>query len=165
MNKLISVTLCAAAAGAVLAGANRLQPRWAADSGLDLWNFPEVQGLLERESRKSEEMDQAAPLLLRRIVERRRVTAEVRAGRLTLFEAAARFGKLNAGPGEYGIQQTVQSVYPGDSYEEKLCRQVIRHVELEAASESPGAAEAAVARLEAELEDHMLRHGRVCLPE
>jgi hypothetical protein len=93
---------------------------------------------------------------------RNRVIAALLAGDLTLFEAAAWFRFLNENPPECPADPIC---WPGKSAEEKLCRQVIGHVEDEEGDQSRRTRGAECRRLEKELEEHLAQHGKVILPE
>jgi hypothetical protein len=98
-----------------------------------------------------------------RIEAKRRVVSQVMAGELTLFEAGAWFRFLNETPP--GFTCECRHV-PGDSEEEKACRQVILWAEDELRWR--GLLESAAdlsARLEKQLAAHQAEHGRVVLPE
>ena len=95
-----------------------------------------------------------------RILAKDRVVKELLDGRLTLFEAAAFFRRLNeAPPRAAGLD------FPGDSDEERLCRQVIQWVRAITAKGSLDATDGSTARFEEELSRHKQRHGRVILPD
>jgi hypothetical protein len=86
-------------------------------------------------------------LALQRLEAKQRVIADLIGGRLTLFEAAARFRRASGG---------------GDG--EALCRAVIGWAHL-ALSDRPERAEVFSEVLENELQAHLARHGVVLLPE
>ncbi len=97
----------------------------------------------------------------RRIQEKERIAGELIDGRLTLFEAAARFRRLNAEPPAAPPPLS----YPGDSEEERLCRQVIRWASHRLQERDPGRANDRAAAWEEELRRHKERHGTVVLPD
>jgi hypothetical protein len=93
---------------------------------------------------------------------REEVVAELRANRITLVEAAGRFGELNRRMA-YGGDQAFR-VYPGKSPGESLCRQVIHWVKYRE-SDPPQPEELACRRrLEAELDKLLERDGEIRLP-
>jgi glutathione S-transferase len=98
----------------------------------------------------------------RRVREKERIGCAVIDGRLTLFEAAALFRRLNEAPPK---PAPLSASFPGDSEEERLCRQVIRWAWRRLSECYPGGAEALVAPYEEELRRHKERHGRVVLPD
>jgi hypothetical protein len=92
------------------------------------------------------------------------VIARVRAGELTLFEAAAWFRWLNSEPAS--APDAHWRLLPGASLDEKLCRQVICWAESETAAQgSVREGETMADRLRAELARHLAEHGEVVLPE
>jgi len=98
----------------------------------------------------------------RRIQEKERLAGELIDGRLTLFEAAARFRRLNAEP---PAPPPLALSYPGDSEEERLCRQVIGWASRRLEKSDPGRANDFAGACEEELRRHKERHGRVVLPD
>jgi hypothetical protein len=99
----------------------------------------------------------------RRLKEKERVVARLRAGELGLLEAAAWFRFLNDNPPEY--PSAFRARYPGRSDGEKACRQVIAWVKTElyyTVPESQAASE--VRRLEAELAALLAEHEHIELP-
>ena len=92
------------------------------------------------------------------------VVADVIAGRLTLFEAAARFRKLNASNPQ--AEHWLGYQFRDQPYELALCRSIIHRVDLELRSRrASGPEDGTVARLEAELAEHLKRHRRLPLPD
>ena len=111
----------------------------------------EIQGLAEEGRR----LDARLPHHRARQEAKWRVTAEVEAGRLSLWEAAARFRDLNA-PDPVIVEAT-RLTWEGRPYEECLCRNVIRYVRRDG---HPDLAD----RLEKEL-GMRLKDGPLRLPE
>jgi hypothetical protein len=97
----------------------------------------------------------------RRAAEKSALAREVIEGRLPLLQAAARFRDLNARPPAFNWGAFRQT-YPGDSDDERHCREVIQFVRQEG-PQRPGADPSLVGRLEAELRG-LLEHGDCCLP-
>jgi hypothetical protein len=96
-----------------------------------------------------------------RILAKQHIAHEVAAGALPLLKAAALFRALNRHPPAVVVVN--QPSLDGLSDEEELCQQVIRYVDnLE--HDWPEAA-AAMARLQAELQEELRRHGAVQLPD
>jgi hypothetical protein len=90
------------------------------------------------------------------------ITAEVGAGRMTLFEGASAFREIDRVKDRFG--ELIRRDWPGKTEEEQLCRRVITFVS-EGLYDSPEQAKV-VGRLENELEEHLRRHdGAVQLPE
>jgi hypothetical protein len=99
--------------------------------------------------------------VLARLAAKARVVADLRAGRLTLPQAAARFRRLNDAP-----CTDLARRLRGATEEERLCRQVIRWAESTAQGESPGEAEQTRDGLEAELDGLLARtNGNLRLSE
>jgi hypothetical protein len=93
---------------------------------------------------------------------KRAVVTELLADRLTLVEAAARFRELDADLPE--TRDRLLQAYPGVSYEEALCRQVIGHARGELEVRAPEQMRSVVARLEAELQAHLESEAGLRLP-
>lgn len=100
----------------------------------------------------------------RRIKAKTAVIEKLRAGELTLFEAAAWFRHLSGVP--FAGSAVVWERMPGDTHNEKICRQVIRWAEIHLDYLAPKSEVAAVtSRLEEELLRHLAEHnGEVVLP-
>ena len=84
------------------------------------------------------------------------------AGELTLLQAAARFRDVNASWPK--ARAVVQQAYAGLPYEHALCRQIIAYAEAELRDQGSAQKDSVLHRLEAELAEHLRRHGKVCLP-
>jgi hypothetical protein len=98
----------------------------------------------------------------RRIQAKHAVVAELLAGRLTLREAATRFGELDADVP--GIRDRLAQRYPGASYEVALCQEVIEQVRSVLRVRAPEQRESLLARLEAELKVIQESEEGDCLP-
>lgn len=83
------------------------------------------------ERARRERLERADTQVMRRLMARAKVIDEVFADRLTLLEAAAWFGFIHD-EAEDPPMADFRRLYPGRSDAEKLCRQVLRHVEREA---------------------------------
>ena len=116
----------------------------------------------ERPRDLSLEDDWKLPAIARRIQEKDRIAGKLIDGRLTLFEAAARFGRLNAEPPAPPLALSL--FYPSDSEEERLCRQVIGWASRKLEKSEPGRATDFAGACEEELRRHKERHGTVVLP-
>lgn len=110
-----------------------------------------------------EEPTEQSAVIMRRVAAKNRVIDQLIAGEMTLVEAAAWFRYLNENPSRYRHDYRD---WPGDSDEEKACRQVLSWAEVRVLSqaESKSQAAAMVQRLEDELEQTLRREGRVELP-
>ena len=92
------------------------------------------------------------------------VVAEVITGRLTLFQAAARFRNIIGSDHQAKYWLTAYA-YPDQPYELALCYSVIDRVAMELRSRASGQDDGTVNRLKAELCDQLQRYGQVCLPD
>jgi hypothetical protein len=143
-------------------GAALLQPDWARDLGLESLPRPGLPPAGAARSETPAEVARHVGAVDRRIAEKDRLAAEVVGGRLTLFEAAARFRRLND---DDPPAAPLGAYYPGDSEEERLCRQVIAYVGARLRACAPDGADGLLAPYEDELRRHKERHGKVMLPE
>jgi len=114
-----SLTLCLALAVLALAAA----------VGFDFWNVPTAVDTLGQQAQLDERLDGEVQAALRRTAAKAEVAGEAVAGRLTLFEAAARFRDLDAdAPQEY--RRGWLNLTEGTSDEERYCRQVLGYAAL-----------------------------------
>jgi hypothetical protein len=101
---------------------------------------------------------------------RHQITCDVIDGRLSLLKAAAAFHEINTRAP--AVPKGALLAYPGETDEERVCHQVINHVntELEFRSESDqaqmsvNAADTVLARLQAELKAGRGKDGKVRFP-
>jgi hypothetical protein len=93
---------------------------------------------------------------------RQRVTEDVLAGRLTLLEAAACFRAINQQRPNH-LALPLATLYPGATEEERLCWLVIWFIEGPSMNDPDRAA--LVDCLKAELEEHLVYHGVIHMPE
>jgi hypothetical protein len=164
MNVYVRTLSCAALLGTALIGLSQLRPAWATRYGLDWWSLPELHEELRRGEEEGAAMQPRAEVLEARMLAKGRVVAELRAGRLTLLQATARFRDLNT-PIE-GVHDDLRGRVAGATEEERLCRQVILWAWAADLEVSPDAAEQPRARLEAELERLLAENnGIVRLPD
>jgi hypothetical protein len=151
--------------GAVLAaltGALCLFPGAAARLGLDFWTVPELGLDMQRGEADAADMDRQSEETVRRLTAKGEAVQEVLDGRLTLWQAAARFRDLDA-TARASARRQARRRFPGLSEDERSCRQVIAWA-AEADEKRPGGGTGLARRLTAELED-ALRHGRLSLPD
>jgi hypothetical protein len=111
-----------------------------------------------------QELEDQLKLSLQRNYAKDAVADDVIDGRLTLFEAAARFRTINESNTQ-AVHWLTSYPYRNQPYELALCRSVIRRVEVELRSRGSGPEDDTVARLEAELAEHLKRHRRLPLPD
>jgi hypothetical protein len=135
----------------------------AAGLAVVVWWGPEPGPLAgtDPEVRRGEELDDLLRRSLPCIHEKHRLAVALVEGRLTLLGAAARFRDLNReNPGLNW--ERFRRAYPGDSDDERCCRQVIAYIR-EEMHDHPGADPALPGRLEAEFRD-LLSRGDFHLP-
>jgi hypothetical protein len=118
-------------------------------------NLAELWSKLQHERQRDKELQAAFRTVKARVDGKQRVVQELLDGRITLLEAAARFHELCA-PSP-AIIAGLHQRYPGCSSDaECYCRSAIRYAE-DVLEDRPDRA-AVLARLQAELDDH-LAHG------
>ena len=141
-----------------LAGASVVCPRW-----------PELLGLEVASRRQTGSREGLAPgkgceVYKARIDAKVQIVTRLRAGELDLFEAAAWFACVNQEPAEYADKTWEYT--PGNSKEEKLCRQVILWAKAHLSHSTPeSAVDLFVEELEAKLSARLCERGRVELPD
>ncbi|HEV3258664.1 MAG TPA: hypothetical protein VG013_17445 [Gemmataceae bacterium] len=130
-------------------------------SGLSPWTSGNGNMASPAGRRLNEGVDDRVPMVALRCQRRQYLARDVAEDRCTLLAAAARFHDLSeSGPDFYW--EAFRMRYPGASDDERFCRQVIAFVDNDGALPSVQR-EAAVARLEGELAEH-LKSGRLRLP-
>jgi hypothetical protein len=160
MTKALHLTGMALILILVALAAALLQPRWARDLGLE---SPSRTTTMSGRLRPVGDDDWKLRAIKRRIQEKERLAGELIDGRLTLFEAAALFRRLNDAPPKCALPPAPDC--PGDSEEERLCRQVIGWAWHRLEKCDPGRANDLAGACEEELRRHKERHGRVVLPD
>jgi hypothetical protein len=125
--------------------------------------LPESLLQLRRETRRTEELNAAIDLYHRSLPVRRHVAEAVAAGHLGLLDGARTLRDLTPMAPDV-FREAVARAERGDSEGERFCRHAIRFV-ASTLEEQPERASRVVARLEAELQAHLARHGTVVLPE
>jgi len=148
MRRVSHGMICLTLTLAALAAALALFPGLAAAVGLDLWNVPATLDAMGEGMEQSRQLDEQVRAAWRRIAAKDEVAREAAEGRLTLFEAAARFRDLDADAPE-AYRRGWRCGREGASDEERYCRQVLGRAAV-AAHGRPGQA-AALRRLEAQL--------------
>jgi hypothetical protein len=126
----------------------------------DVWPVGDLDGGIVRNLRYHAELDARSAVVRRRIAAKKALVEELIAGRVGLAEVAAYFRALNADQPVYAA--VILAHWPGDSDDEKYCRNVICHVEsalVRDARRGP-----VVRRLTDEL-DRMISAGGVRLPD
>jgi hypothetical protein len=155
MQSLTRLVAAALVAVGLLAGVLLVHPAWLSDAGLDLWNLPELYASLESSNQEMADLSRRQKSLLSRLNTRQEVLRALRAGGLSLVEAASRFGEVNHEEPE--TMSYVREMYPGHSDEERVCRQVMAWARADMGGD-PGTGHAALLRLEAELEAYLKQH-------
>jgi hypothetical protein len=136
-------------------------PGLAAAVGLDGWDVPTLLDVISREARLAEQLDEHERATWRRMALKDEVAADAIAGRLTLFEAAARFRDLDADAPE-AYRGAWRRSMAGDSDPERYCRQVIGYAA--AVLQDPTGEAAVLQDLTAQL-DQALARGDLRLPD
>jgi hypothetical protein len=150
MNYCARALSLVALAATTLLGLSQYRPAWAQRAGLDWWSLPELCEEVRRGEQQLAEMGAQTQGAIERLRTRTKVIEDLRAGRLTLVQAAARFRRLNALTPAGGLDLRGHLV--GATEEERLCRQVICWAEAADRPEAPSIAEQTRERLEAELQ-------------
>jgi hypothetical protein len=163
MTTLTRFFVCAVVASGLLAGAVSISPEWFAAANLDFWSLPALHASISESQIRQAELVIEAQRVGDRMQRKQDAVAGLLAGRLSLLEVAARFRNANE---PYPESMTaMRNIIPGRTDEERLCRQVIGWAGAAALNHNaPSEAEKLIARLEAELEEHIAKHGRVVLP-
>ena len=157
----VSRSLCALTALALLFTA----PVWACwlrSVGLNVGDLPGALRWLGRENERQKELNADRARCLRLHEARQRVLEDLARGRHRLLDGARQWRDLSPVP--LHIQADLLRVEPGNSEGERLCRHTIQRIEI-GLDLPPEEARRVVARLEAELQEHLARHGTVVLPE
>src|SRR5262245_13536588 len=123
---------------------------------------PSLMAQVHTSIEQSRELDAQIEESLQRCKAKEDSTRAVMAGQVTLLEAAARFRNVNASWPK--ARTFLQQAYAGLPYEHALCRQIIAYAEAELRHQGSAQKDSVLRRLEAELADHLRRHGQVCLP-
>jgi hypothetical protein len=130
---------------------------WADDLPLKKWMLD--RGWLHGQG-TSVPIAQRQQAIERRSAAKKQITRDLIEGRRTLFEAAAAFRLWNE-----DYPRLPDPFLPGDSVEERLCRQVIEWVRMTKAEGNPGSVELFCETLEQELRRHIEQNGKVILPD
>jgi len=162
MRRLLRPFLVVCVAGSAVIGAAYAQSGWAASLSTEWRSVCELEQTIEEQVRVRLELDEQWEQVVKRTERRRRVVAEIEAEHITLLQAAAEFRALNESlPAR---SSSCDSAYPGSSEGERLCRNVIRLVQIDLSERTPSLAAAKTKQLEGELQTLMKRDGIVHLP-
>ena len=127
MRILIRLSLGIGILGALLAGGHYACPKWSARVGLNLTEWLDVERQLAAERRREEILSDQRRQTLENLKAKTRIVEELSDHRLTLLEAASRFRYVSCAAQD-NFLEWFRAVYPGQTDEERWCRQVISHV-------------------------------------
>ena len=153
MNTLPRCILWAFATQTLLFGACAARPDLAERLDLNVWTIPEKQRQVSQAQLDMDRDDVRLHEGFVRLETRERTADAVAAGQIGLIEAAARFRELNATA--LPSTMTLRDCFPGDSEEERCCRQVIAWVKVHLTQKSATEAERVAQRLEEELSEQL----------
>jgi hypothetical protein len=157
MKQLFRCSVGAGVMCALIAGGSSACPRWSARVGLNPTEWLATLQQLAQEHRREEMLTGQGQQAVRRLTAKTQVLMDLRDHRLTLLEAAARFRNLESPTSGHYLEWS-RLYEPGQTDEERWCRQVIRFLR------GHGGELAALAGpFEAELNDHLAR-GSLHLP-
>jgi hypothetical protein len=145
VKSVVNLLVCSAAAAALLAGLAALQPSSLAAVALDLGALPGAERQTDRDRLKLED---DLEVVGRRTGAMDRMTRELVDGRLSLWEAVARFRALDEE--QPSLIGHITAIYPDASRDGSVCRQVLAWAEEEVRGGSPGREEEVMARLQEE---------------
>jgi hypothetical protein len=134
---------------------------WSPDPSVPLWDLPGLLRRLEDNRREREDLDERDEATLCYLAAKRQAARDLAEGRTTLTDAAACFRELDRGWSRFPWE-TFRRPSPGDSDEERHCREVINWVRTLVEDESEGYLPI-VEVLEAELQGRFDR-GTLALP-
>jgi hypothetical protein len=160
MNPLIRWTVLGAVVCALALSVRWAAPGLATDLGVDFWAMSELQHQLEQEAKIDKDLSVRNELVQVRIRAKTELVRDLIDGQQSLLEVACRFRKMNAGCEDY--RSVIDLLYEGRTYDEKVCRNVIGHVE-SYLDENPSLRAEVSARMHAEL-DRALESGPITLP-
>lgn len=152
MNLSLRLSLSFGASAAALVGLSFLLSQWSTPAAAEVVSPPAAQGWIDG-WQLSDDLDARLRIALYKIDVKRQLTRELLAGRLTLLETAARYRALDRAHAGF-VWNAFRRELPGRSDDERHCRMVIAVAEGEVSRKE---APAVVARLTAELDDHLKR--------
>jgi hypothetical protein len=124
----------------------------------------DVEKFANAEMDRQEKLSRFEGAVLIRIKTRRQIVDDLAAGRMGLFEAAAKFKRLNSEPNPGQIN--VLRFFRGTTDNERVCWQVITWLDSATHQMSSSQRQVVLAQAEAELREHMACNGgNVTLPE
>jgi len=159
MNKLLLLLLCATvliALSLAFFGDESATPGYRCPH--DSLSLREVLRLLVSEEQRRGALEEEGTAVLLRIQDRQDIANRVIARQMSLQEAAVCFRSLNTEQSKLR-EEMLLAAFPGNSEEERLCRQVIVWV-ANALLDDPDRQAVEVARLEAEMKQRFPHEGR-----
>jgi hypothetical protein len=148
---------------AMLVGVSTYQHSSAGEGRTLAWlELPVARDYYEDDLRREKELAKFDGVLLARSEERYAIVIQLSEGRLSLFEAAAAFKRLNSLPSP--SNHNCLWAFPGASDDERVCRQVICWLAVNTYQLPPSQRQIVLDRLEAELRDQLKCAGTVVLP-
>jgi hypothetical protein len=137
----------------VLVGfAHWLLQTWASRMIQDLRDLPQLIWEIEEAKEHRRDLDAVAEDIFAGQAAKKRLIGELIAGRLSLLETAAGFKQVYKSRSSF-VEEEYRRAWPGDSEEERYCRDVIAWVGVLA--NSPEQAREVTGRLEAELKERL----------
>jgi hypothetical protein len=152
------------ALSALLLGVTLYQHSHAQEEGdsLSLAESSLVRAFYADDAQHQYELSRFDGVLVARCHERQTIVEQLAAGRISLFEAAAEFKRLNAQPNPCKYNSVAQ--LPGNSDNERTCWQVIYWLDANTRHLPPSQHQLLLDRVKADLCDHRARNGTVILP-
>jgi hypothetical protein len=154
--------LCVGTTAAIPPGLLLCLLLWWPDFCADALMMPFVKGAMPAERRRLEKLERDQESTARRLAGKKVLAEGLATGRLTLPEAAARARALDRAAPDFPWE-AFRLTRPGQSDEERHCREVIEHVRANLPL-GPTLSEELALRLEAELQAH-LAAGTLRLPQ
>jgi hypothetical protein len=163
MKALLALLLLLSAAVLFRMTIAEAHPEWLRSVGLDWGGLADAKEWLVVQQGRRVELAEVFAQTLGRCEKRIQIVQELVAGRLDFFTAAAQFQELNRlCP---ATEKLLAYRYPGKSAGERACRHLLEWMKEESFDKPDWTACREVhARLEAELEHHLLTQGDVHLP-
>jgi hypothetical protein len=150
MDSVLRLAGCAAFAGLLIAGGCALRPDLFVGPRLDSWDWPKSLRQYHAASERDEELARQDRFALERIKAKDAIARDLIAGRLSLAEAAARFGELPHPPQQ---MRELLRHYQGAGSDEENMRQHVLDWACLLLEEEPAQAEALRRLLLAELKE------------
>jgi hypothetical protein len=134
--------------------------RWFGSRGLDVWSLPDSFMRMQHEAERRADLNAQRARYERLQRARQQLIGELVVGRHNLVDVARALPDLCAVSPEV-FWQAVDFEGKGDSRGERLCRFAIHLAYTHLDVDQPEEARRVAARLEAELQEHLARHGTV----